>query len=170
MFKLDNLLRKRIRRTPKMLLMMKILLSQNMCIMKKLSLLQSQLLWLLQNQLFKKFKLPQLLLPAKLIGPRPIKHKVLNQLKNHYSHHSLLVISKWLTQSQTTSDHPKKTLSRVDMLAFCASLLLNKKLCTQSMKTSNISMLFIKTLKVSDYSLKTLVSVWEKWDNSMRAF
>ena len=75
MFKLDNSLKKRIRKTPKMLPMMKTLLNQSM--LKKLSyLLQSQLLPL-QNQLFKLPQPPPALI--KLNGPKLIKLKLPKQ-------------------------------------------------------------------------------------------
>lgn len=157
MSKLDNLLKRRIRKTPKMLPMMKTLPSQSM-----LLLLQNQLL-LLQSQLSLLLQLHQLLLTkVKLNGVKLILNNLPKQLNNHCTHHSLLVISNKLTLFQTTSHHPKKTPSRVDMLLFFSSLLPNKNQCTQSMKTSAILIHFILTLKVSNYSLKTLESVLQK--------
>jgi len=143
MFKLDNLLKRRIRRTPKMLPMMKTLPSQS--ILKKLSkLLQSQLSKLLQSQLSLLLQLHHLLITkVKLNGVKLMLNNLPKQQINHCSHHSLWVISNKLTLFQTTSHHPKKTLLRVDMLLFFSSLLPNKKQCTQSMKTSAILIHFI---------------------------
>lgn len=154
--KLDNLLRKRIRKTLKQQLMMRTLLRNKF--MKKFINNQSQL----QNQLL--LKPPQL----KLIGLKLTLHNHNNLLINHYIHHSPLAILKLLIPFQITSHHPKKTLLKVDMLQFFLLPLLNKNLCMQSMRISLISTLFILTPKVSDYSLKIQVLVWEKWDNLMK--
>jgi len=143
MFKLDNLLKRRIRRTPKMLPMMKTLPSQS-TLKKLLLLLQSQLSKLLQSQLSLLLQLHQLLITkVKLNGVKLMLNNLPKQQINHCSHHSLLVISNKLTLFRTTSHHPKKTLLRVDMLLFFSSLLPNKKQCTQSMKTSAILIHFI---------------------------
>jgi len=147
MFKLDNLLKRRIRRTPKMLPMMKTLPSQSMSklLQSQLSkLLQSQLSLLLQSQLSLLLQLHHLLITkVKLNGVKLMLNNLPKQQINHCSHHSLWVISNKLTLFQTTSHHPKKTLLRVDMLLFFSSLLPNKKQCTQSMKTSAILIHFI---------------------------
>lgn len=156
MYKLDNSLKRRVKRMPKMLPMMKILLNQSKS--KKLSRLSFQ--YQLQYQLFK-LKLLQSKMVNKL-GQVLTSLKPLRKLTNLYMLPSLLVTLKLPTLFQTTNHLHKKTLLKVDTLQSFSWLLLNKNLCMLSMKTSNISMLFIPTLKVSDCSLKTQVSVWAK--------
>lgn len=160
MFKLDNSLRKRIRKQlPKP--MMRTLLNQrpkNQNQLLKLLQNQNQLFKLLLNQLFKHLS-PT---PLKPPGARLEPNKLPNPQINHYTLHSLLETSNKLTLFQTTNHLLKKTLLRVDMLLFFSSLLLNKNQCMPFLRTSAILTLYILTLKVSDYSLKTLVLVWEK--------
>ena len=124
-----------------------------------------------QNQSLKLHQL-QLLnkLHPKLIGAKLTRNKLLKVQINLFIPHSHQVILKLLTQFQITSHHLKKTLLKVDMLQFSSSLHLNKNLCTKYMKTSNISINFMITLKVSDFLFKTLVLVWVKLDNSMKVF
>jgi hypothetical protein len=160
MFKLDNLLRKRIRKDPP-IPMTKISLNQKLPmknqLLKQLQ-NQSQLLRLLQNQLY---KLPLSILP-KLVGQKLELNKLPKPQLNHYILHSLLETSNKLTLSQTTNHLQRKTLLKVDMLPSFSSLLLNKNHCLLFMRTSAILILYILTLKASDYSLKTLVLEWEK--------
>lgn len=109
-------------------------------------------------------------LHPKLTGAKLTRNKLLKLQTNLFIPHSHQVILKLLTQFQTTSHQVKKTLLKVDMLQFSSPLHLNKKLCTKSMKTSYISTNSMITLKVSDFSLKTLVLVWVKLENSMKVF
>lgn len=161
MFKLDNSLRKRIRKQlPKP--MMRISLNQrfkNQNQLLKLLQNQNELLKLLpQNQLFKHLS-PT---PLKLNGPMLEPNKRPKPQIHHYTLHSLLETSNKLTLFQTTNHLPKKTLLKVDMLLFFLSLLLNKNQCMPFLRTSAILTLYMLALKVSDYSLKTQVLVWEK--------
>lgn len=109
-------------------------------------------------------------LQPKLTGAKLTRNKLLKLQTNLFIPHSHQVILKLLTQFQITSHQVKKTLLKVDMLQFSSSLHLNKNLCTKSMKTSNISTNSMITLKVSDFSFKTLVLVWVKLENSMKVF
>lgn len=124
---------------------------------------QNQSMKLHQLQLHKK-------LHPKLTGAKLTRNKLLKLQTNLFTPHSHQVILKLLTQFQTTSHQVKKTLLKVDMLQFFSSPHLNKNLCTKSMKTSYISTNFMITLKVSDFSFKTLVLAWVKLDNSMMGF
>ena len=124
---------------------------------------QNQFIKLHQLQLHNK-------LHPKLTGAKLTRNKLLKLQINHFIPHSHQAILKLLTQFQITSHQVKKTQLKVDMLQFSSPLHLNKKPCTKSMKTSYISTNSMITLKVSDFSFKTLVLVWVKLDNSMTVF
>lgn len=154
MYKLDNLLKRRVKRELKKLPMMKILLNQST----------------LPNQLSRKWSQNQPRNQSKLLQFKPknnhgetlVKFKPLNKLINLYTMLSLLETLKLLTLYQTTSHLLKKTLLKVDTQQFFLQLLQNKNQCMLFMRISNISILFIPTPKVSDYSYKTQVLVWVK--------
>jgi len=154
MYKLDNSLKRRVRRMPKMPLMMKISLSQSTLLLSQSTLLKKLCKPPPLNQLRNQSWLPQLMLPipANKLGEMLTLNKPPKQLTNLFTLPSLLVISKSLTLFQTTSHQPKKTLSKVDTQQSFLLPLLNKNLCMQSMKTSNISLIFIPAPKVSDCS------------------
>ena len=133
------------------------------------SLLRKSQLKLLKNQ-FNNNKLNQLQPRVPLISQVLLPNKPNKTLLKTFSRPSPSVISKELTLLQETKLHPKKTLLKVDMLTFFSLQLLKSKLCSLFMKTLLISSRCMTTLKPSECSPRTLVSVLEKLNYSTKDF
>lgn len=130
---------------------------------------------MLQLRRSRKFKLSQSQLHSQLERPQrrpisllPIPLKKRRLLTHPFSHLSALVMLSKSNLPQETSPQLKMILSREDTLQFFSPLLHNRRLSSPSTRTSLILTKCTRTQRLSDSSLRMLVSDREKLDFSIR--